>query len=108
MADVPHNGNGASPADTAKRGFHAVGVKVFGKEWDAARPWLLKRYTAKNTPDNVRKHTSDMSVAELNTLRSMIDGNVEYLQGEWAKDRRLPPITEPLTIDMEAVEAMAA
>jgi hypothetical protein len=48
-----HNGNGngsKSPSDTAKRGFHAVGVKVFAKEWDSARPWLLKRYTAKNTP----------------------------------------------------------
>jgi len=115
-AEAPHTSAGSvtgtgtgntSPADTAKKGFHAVGVKVFGKEWDAARPWLLKRYTAKNTPDSVREHTSDMSVAELNTLRSLMDKSAEYLQGEWQKAQQ-PPITEPLTIDMEAVEAMAA
>lgn len=106
MADVPHNGNNASPAVTAQRGFHAVGVKVFGKKWDAARPWLLRRYTAKNTPDNVREHTSDMSVAELNKLRELMDKSAEYLQAEWAKDRQ-PPIDKPLTVDMKAVEAMA-
>ena len=105
-----HNGNGASPAVTAQRGFHAVGVKVFGKEWDAARPWLLRRYTGKNTPDNVREHTSDMSVAELSKLRELMDKSADYLRGEWAKAQ--PPIDQPLTIDMEAivnaVEAMAA
>lgn len=102
-----HNGNGASPAVTAQRGFHAVGVKVFGKEWDAARPWLLKRYTAKNTPDNVREHTSDMSVAELNKLRELMDKSADYLMSEWQKSQQ-PPIDQPLTVDMEAVEAMAA
>lgn len=102
-----HNGNNASPAVTAQRGFHAVGVKVFGKEWDAARPWLLKRYTAKNTPDSIREHTSDMSVAELETLRSLMDKSADYLRGEWIKAQE-PPIDQPLTVDMEAVEAMAA
>lgn len=101
-----HNGNGASPAVTAQRGFHAVGVKVFGKEWDAARPWLLKRYTGKNTPDSIREHTSDMSVAELSKLRELMDKSADYLRGEWAKAQ--PPIDQPLTVDMEAVEAMAA
>ena len=102
-----HNGNGASPAVTAQKGFHAVGVKVFGKEWDAARPWLLKRYTAKNTPDSIREHTSDMSVKELETLRSLMDKSADYLRGEWQKAQE-PPIDQPATIDMEAVEAMAA
>ena len=105
------NGNGASPAVTAQKGFHAVGVKVFGKDWNAARPWLLKRYTAKNTPDSIREHTSDMSVKELETLRSLMDKSADYLRGEWAKAQE-PPIDQPLTIDMEAivnaVEAMAA
>lgn len=100
-----HNGNGASPAVTAQRGFHAVGVKVFGNEWDAARPWLLKRYTTKNTPDSIREHTSDMSVAELSKLRELMDKSADYLRGEWAKAQ--PPIDQPLTVDMEAVEAMA-
>ena len=100
------NGNGNS-AESAKRGFHAVGVKVFAKDWDAARPWLLKRYTGKNTPDNVREHTSDMSVKELETLRSLMDKSADYLRGEWAKAQE-PPIDQPLTVDVEAVEAMAA
>lgn len=107
MADVPHNGNNASPAVTAQKGFHAVGVKVFGKDWDAARPWLLKRYTAKNTPDSIREHTSDMSVKELETLRSLMDKSADYLMSEWQKAQE-PPIDKPLTVDMEAVEAMAA
>lgn len=102
-----HNGNGASPAVTAQRGFHAVGVKVFGKDWDAARPWLLRRYTTKNTPENVREHTSDMSVKELETLRSLVDKSADYLRGEWQKAQE-PPIDQPLTVDMETVEAMAA
>ena len=102
-----HNGNGASPAVTAQKGFHAVGVKVFGKEWDAARPWLLRRYTTKNTSENVREHTSDMSVKELETLRSLMDKSADYLMSEWQKAQQ-PPIDQPATIDMEAVEAMAA
>lgn len=101
------NGNGASPAVTAQKGFHAVGVKVFGKDWNAARPWLLKRYTAKNTPDSIREHTSDMSVKELETLRELMDKSADYLRGEWQKAQE-PPIDQPLTVDMEAVEAMAA
>jgi len=114
-ADVPRtsagsvtsNGNGSkSPSDTAKRGFHAVGVKVFGKEWDAARPWLLKRYTTKMTPDNIRTHTEDMNVAELTSLRGDMDKFADKLRAAFAESQN--PITEPLTVDMETVEAMAA
>lgn len=76
------SGNGnkpdADPLEAARKAFHAQGVDVFGKEWDAARRWLLMRYTTKATPDDVRVSTHDMTADELRTLRSNM---VEYRAG---------------------------
>lgn len=62
----------ADPLETARKAFHAQGVDVFGKEWDKARRWLLMRYTSKQTPDDVRVSTNDMTVDELRDLRKAL------------------------------------
>lgn len=59
----------ADPLETARKAFHAQGTELFGKEWDKARRWMLARYTAKATPDDVREHTGDMTLEELRKLR---------------------------------------
>ena len=74
-APKPANGNGAAkvdadPLETARKAFHAQGTELFGAEWNQARRWMLARYTAKATPDNVREHTGDMTLAELRSLRA--------------------------------------
>lgn len=63
----------ADPLETARKAFHAQGVELFGKEWDAARRWLLMRFTTNKTPDNVRVSTHDMTIEELRELRSSLN-----------------------------------
>jgi hypothetical protein len=75
------NGNGATkvPAQSnALKAFQARGTEVFGADWDTARGWLIERYTAKETPDNVRHSSKDLTDVELNALRSNMD---EYTKG---------------------------
>lgn len=79
------NGNGAAakgakiPTETnAMKAFHARGTEVFGTDWDTARGWLIERYTTKETPDNVRRSSKDLTDVELNALRGNMD---EYAKG---------------------------
>lgn len=80
------NGNGAAksdvdPLETARKAFHAQGVDVFGKEWDAARRWMLMSYTTNKTPDDVRVSTNDMTVYELQEMRKVMkDGRAAVLR----------------------------
>lgn len=59
----------AGDPDKARKAFHAQGVQVFGKEWDSARHSLIRNYTTKRTPDNVRESTSELTIGELTELR---------------------------------------
>jgi phage recombination protein Bet len=83
-APAQANGNAkpdADPLDTARKAFHAQGVDVFGKEWDAARRWILMSYTSKQTPDDVRVSTNDMALDELSEMRKVMkDGRTAVLK----------------------------
>ena len=78
--------NGSSPAKGAKvptetnamKAFHARGAELFGADWGTARGWLIERYTAKETPANVRHSSKDLTDMELNALRSNME---EYTKG---------------------------
>jgi hypothetical protein len=62
-----------------------IGQAVFGKEeWDAARHWLLPRWTAKATPDNTRASTSELSEDEKTLFGDYINSNAAKLQKLWA------------------------
>ncbi len=67
------------PTETnAMKAFHARGAELFAADWADARPWLIERYTTKETPDNVRRSSKDLTDMELNALRGNMD---EYPKG---------------------------
>ena len=81
MADNPFDGEPAkSPA--FKR-FQAEGSKTFGKQWDDARHWLIKRYTEKMTPTAVRSSSNDLSADELDVLADALSDKRSYYQNEF-------------------------
>lgn len=61
-----------------------IGQSVFGKEWDAARPWLLKQYTKRTTPKDVRESAAQLSDDEKTALGDYIHENAKALQDAWA------------------------
>jgi hypothetical protein len=69
------NGNGHTEAVSSQpdksrtvKAFHATGTKMFGKEWDDARHWVIARYTTAKTPDNVRESSNELDYDELVAL----------------------------------------
>ncbi len=64
----------AAAHTAAFNGFMARGTELFGKDdWADARHWLIGRYTAKLTPDNVRESANDLTQEELASLRADMD-----------------------------------
>lgn len=71
--------------DRARKAFHAAGSQLFGDSWDTARPQLVEQYTAKKTPDNVRKSSNDLTVAELDELGGTFTLSANYWR-KWLTD----------------------
>lgn len=81
MADNPFD---AEPAKSpAFKRFQAEGSKTFGKQWDDARHWLIKRYTEKMTPNAVRSSSNDLSADELDVLADALSDKRSYYQNEF-------------------------
>lgn len=69
---------------TAFGGFMAKGNELFGKDdWADARHWLIHRYTARMTPDNVRESANDLTPEELTALRADMDKYNGKLVSQW-------------------------
>lgn len=101
---VNSNGKTPDPLETARKAFHAQGVELFGKEWDAARRWMLARYTTKTTPDNVREHAGDLSLTELRQLRSDMQEYAGWMIKQFnAYKAQQQPVKEPT--DAQTAEA---
>lgn len=66
------------------RRLFGIGQSVFGKEWDAARPWLLKQYTKRTTPRDIRESAAQLSDDEKTALGDYIHENAKALQDAWA------------------------
>lgn len=89
------NGHGAPVAnngqvDTQSPAFKACmtkGVEVFGLEWKDARPWLVERYTTKETPDNIRISSKDLTDAELKTITGWLAEYGKGLRKSWTEHR---------------------
>lgn len=64
--------------ERARKAFHAAGTTLFGKEWDTARPQVVQQYTAKKTPDNVRKSSNTLNAAELDEIAGTFTANANY------------------------------
>lgn len=95
----PANGSAAKPAKiptetNAMRAFHARGTELFDADWADARPWLIERYTTKETPDNVRRSAKDLTDMELNDLRGNMDEYAKGIVKAWdARRKELDSIT---------------
>ena len=89
------NGNAKIPTESnAHKAFHARGVELFGSDWDTARGWLIERYTTRETPDNVRHSSKDLTDVELNALRGTMDEYAKGLTKAWqARRAELDAIT---------------
>ncbi len=82
----------AAAHTTAFNGFMARGNELFGKDdWADARHWLIGRYTAKLTPDNVRESANDLTQEELTNLRADMDkfnGKLVSMWEQYKTERR--------------------
>lgn len=59
------------------------GLSTFGDDWDAARPWLIEKWTGKATPDNVRSSSGDLSNDEKTQLGDYMKDNGAKLREIW-------------------------
>lgn len=64
------------------------GQDLFGAEWAQASPWLVKRYTTKFTPSDVRDRLSKLTAAEVADLLTRLIENAPALQGAWADHKK--------------------
>ena len=95
------NGNGVAakgakiPTETnAMKAFHARGAELFGSDWDTARGWLIERFTTRETPENIRHSSKDLTDAELNALRGTMDEYAKGIVKQWqARRAELDAIT---------------
>lgn len=69
--------------------FWGVGQSVFGNDWDMARPWLLKQWSKKTTPDNVRNSASNFGDDEKDVLADYMNETVSALQKAWQKQKAI-------------------
>ncbi len=96
------NGNGATAKGAARptvteradahgaafNHFMARGNELFGKEdWADARHWLIRSYTTRVTPANVRESANDLTQDELNALRAEMDKYNGKLVSRWEQHK---------------------
>jgi hypothetical protein len=82
--------NGAEKVDTQSPAFKACmikGVEVFGSEWTNARPWLVERFTTKETPANIRTSSKDLTDGELKTITGWLEEYGKGLRKSWTEYR---------------------
>lgn len=100
---VAHNGNGAKPANqpaqAAKQSttitetsefkrLMAVGTETFGEDWNEARQWLVKQFTAKTTPQNVRESSKTLTTTECAQLADALGKHAAHYSAEWHKTKQ--------------------
>jgi hypothetical protein len=69
--------------------FWGIGQRVFGNDWDMARTWLLKQWSKKTTPDNVRTNASDFGDDEKDVLSDYMNETASALQKAWERQKAI-------------------
>jgi hypothetical protein len=81
--------------DKARKAFHATIVDTFQKDdVDHARHWLIKRYTTKATPSNVRESANDLTVEELSAIAKALKSNRKTYQDGWIAEKTAPIVND--------------
>ncbi len=97
----------ANANTAAFNGFMAKGNDLFGSaDWADARHWLIRRYTTKNTPDNVRESANDLTQDELTALRGDMDKYNGKLVSAW-EQHKMERRTELDGITVNGAQEMA-
>ena len=73
--------------DKARKHFMAEGSDLFGKEWNQARHWMIRRYTTKATPANVRESTTELTPGELADITANMVKFAANVQTLWAQHK---------------------
>lgn len=80
--------------EKARKAFHAEVQTIFATETaediNSARHWLIKRYTTKATPDNVRESTNDLTGSELTAITKAIKATPKVYQDGWTLHKTAP------------------
>lgn len=80
--------------EKARKAFHAEVQTTFAAETaddiTHARHWLIKRYTTKTTPDNVRESANDLAAAELTALAGVLKTHRKTYQDQWTAEKTAP------------------
>ena len=76
------------------RAFMARGTELFGKDWEAARHWLIEKYTEKETPSNVRRSSKELEPGEIKAIKAWLDDYPKGIVKQWeARRAELDAIT---------------
>ena len=85
-----------SAEQLARESFHASGTELFGKDWAAARPMVIERYSANKKDATPRTSSTDLNPQELaeitNTFKTKAPG-----WKSWLTEVMTPKETEKVT-----------
>lgn len=81
VVDEPHG----DPTESTRKEFHATMGDVFGDNANAARPWLIKRFTSATTPENIRESSKDLSGDEMRAVIDALKSKSDYYAEEFEK-----------------------
>lgn len=67
----------------------AKGMSCFGEDWNMARPWVLKGWTKKVTPDNVRTSAAALNDDEKDAFADYMGENCNELRRIWPNQKKI-------------------
>lgn len=70
-----------------RKAFHGAGVDLFADEWDQVRPLVVERYTGKQTPDNKRTSSNDLTAAELAEITKTFKASAPGWRNWWTETK---------------------
>ena len=89
--DAIPNATDSDALDKVRKAFHATIVDTFPKDdVDHARHWLIKRYSTKTTPNNVRSSANELAIEELRALTGALKAHRKTYQDGWIAEKTAP------------------
>lgn len=68
----------------------AIGISIFGKDWDMARPWVIRQWTEINSMgENIVESARDLSEDQKSMLGDYMYENTAKLQKIWPAQKKV-------------------
>jgi len=96
-AEQPKTTTTTADPEKERKAFHAEGVTLFAAEWDQVRPLVVERYTGKQTPDNKRTSSNDLTAAELTELAKTFKTSAAGWRKWWDETKSHAADKQPVT-----------